>query len=272
MDVPLSVAELQAKRLVQFPTAIGGVVPVVNVPGVVPGALNLSGPVVAGMFLGQIKVWNDPEIAALNPSLPLPSVPVKVVHSMEPSGATYLFTSYLAAVSREWKQKVGAGLVVPWPVGDVKNDVQGVVNLVQKTVGGIGYADYTYAVDQGVAKPKLRNRNGEFVAPTVLSFQAAVARAPWESTPAFSLLLVDPPWPGSWPLTSPTFAVMPVIPPHPERTLALLKFFYWGFEKGGAATSESGYVSLTPELVRLVSSAWKRQIKRPDGRPLWDGS
>jgi phosphate transport system substrate-binding protein len=269
-DLPLTTPQLAAKGLVQFPTAIGGVVPIVNIPGVVPGALRLSGRVIAGIFLGTIKAWNDPALKALNPSLPLPEIPIQPAHPKEPSGTTFVFTTYLSNESHEWQTRVGAGLAVGWPAGDERKDSRAVVAYVQATAGAIGYVDYSYAAERGVAKPKLQNRAGEFVSPTVVSFQAAAANAPWDSTPAFALLLVDQGGLASWPLTAPTFAVLPLQPRRPERILDALRFFRWALRKAGSATTDSGYVPLPPAVASLVEGAWKRQIKGPEGRPVWE--
>jgi phosphate transport system substrate-binding protein len=266
VDLPLTTSQLQAKGLVQFPAAIGGVVPVLNIPGVVPGALRLTGPVLAEIFLGKISSWNDPKIVALNAALPLPDLSIRPAHPAKASGTTFVFTQYLSEQSSEWKGKVGAGLKVPWPAGEEREDSRAVVAYVLQTPGGIGFVDYGYAAERGVGKPKLQNRDGQFVAPTVVSFQAAAASAPWAQTPAFALLLVNQAGVGSWPLTAPTFAVLPMQPRHPERTLAALDFFRWALKSAADLTNGGGYVALPAPVAGLVEAAWKRQIKRPDGR------
>jgi phosphate transport system substrate-binding protein len=270
LDLPLAVEELAAKRLVQFPTAIGGIVPVVNVPGVVPGALRLNGAVLAEIYLGRIADWSDPALAKLNTGLPLPALPIRPAHQAEASGSTFVFTSYLSGQSQEWRTKVGRGASVSWPASQARNDAADVVKFVRTTPGAVGYVEYSYAAEQGVAKPKLQNREGEFVSPNVMSFQAAAAHAPWDSTPAFALLLVDQPGAGSWPMTAPTFAVFPATPGHPERTREALRFLRFGLRAGRAQAADAGYVALPDVVSQLVEAAWRRQIKGPDGQPVWD--
>jgi phosphate transport system substrate-binding protein len=270
VDLPLAVPQLVAKGLVQFPVAVGGVVPIVNLPGIVPGALHLSGPVLAAMFLGEIRVWNDPALTALNPSLALPSLAVRPVHPLEPSGTTYVFTSYLGGQSRAWKAGIGAGLTVSWPTGEGRPDARAVAREVQKTSGALGYADYGLAAESGLGKPALQNREGQFVAPTVLSFQAAAMNAAWQEAPAFALSLVDQAGAGSWPLTAPTFALFPLHPRSADRARATLRFLDWGLRSAGSTTSDAGYVPLPVPVVTLVEAAWKRQIKDAAGRPLWN--
>jgi phosphate transport system substrate-binding protein len=271
IDLPLSVAQLRAKGLVQFPTAIGGVVPIANIPGVAPGALHLSGAILARILLGEITRWNDPVLTALNQGLPLPDVPIRPVHPTEPSGTTFIFTTYLAEQSAAWHSRVGAGLTVDWPVGEARTDTLAVAAFVQKTIGALGFSDYAVAADTGVGKPALQNRVGQFVSPTTASFQAAAKNAPWEQAPAFALSLVDQGGAGSWPLVAPTYAILPLRMRSPERTLDLLRFLDWGFRSSGGATAEAGFVPLPASVVDLVEAAWKRQLKGPDGKPVWGG-
>jgi phosphate transport system substrate-binding protein len=251
-EVPHVVEELAAKGLVQFPTVIGGVVPIVNVPGVAPGTLRLTGPVLADIFLGQLKTWDDPAIKALNGDLDLPARPIKVVHPAEASGSTYIFTTYLASVSPKWRRRVGRGFTVAWPVGEERAATAELGSFVLKTFGALGFVDFAHAADEGLARTKMQNREGEFVSPNVVSFQAAAANAPWESAAAFGLLLVNVPGRGYWPLTAPVFALVPHAPKDPTRALEVLRFFDWTFKNGARIANDAGYVPLPPAVTTLV--------------------
>jgi phosphate transport system substrate-binding protein len=270
-EVPHVADELAAKGLVQFPTVIGGVVPVVNVPGVAGGTLRLTGPVLADIFLGQVKTWDDAAIKALNGGLDLPARPIKVVHPGEASGSTYIFTTYLSSVSPEWKRRVGRGFTVVWPVGEERAGRTELGAFVQRTFGAISFVDFAHAADEGLARAKMQNREGEFVSPNVVSFQAAAANAPWESAAAFGLLLVDVRGRGSWPLTAPVFALVPHAPKDPARALEVLRFFDWTFKNGTRIASEAGYVALPPAVTTLVENAWRRQVKDSRGASIWTG-
>jgi phosphate transport system substrate-binding protein len=272
LDRPLSVTELVATDLVQFPTAIGGVVPIASLPGIVPGALRLNGPALADIFLGRIVSWGDPRLAALNPGLQLPEGEITVVHPTDPSGITLAFTNYLSLQSTDWRARSGAGLTVRWPVGQARRDLQSVASMVQTTPGAIGFVDYGYAADHGLPKVQLQNRAGGFTRPNVVSFQSAAANAPWATTPAFSLMLVDQAGTGTWPLTTLTFAVLPLGPRHPDRALEVLRFLDWAMRKGNSVTDDQGYVPLPPQVVHVIESGWRRQIKRSDGVPIWPES
>jgi phosphate transport system substrate-binding protein len=268
-EVPHVAEQLAAKGLVQFPTVIGGVVPVVNIPGVVPGTLRLTGPLLADIFLGRVKTWDDPAIKALNGDLDLPSRTIRVVHPGEASGSSYIFTTYLTSVSPEWRRLVGRGFTVVWPVGEERAGRAELGSFVLKTFGAIGFVDFAHAADEGLARAKMRNREGEFVSPNVVSFQAAAANAPWESAAAFGLLLVDVPGRGCWPLTAPVFALVPHAPKDPARALEVLRFFDWTFKNGARIASEAGYVALPPAVTTLVENAWRRQVKTSQGTSVW---
>jgi len=270
-EVPLLVEQLAAKGLVQFPTVIGGVVPVANVPGVAPGTLKLTGLLLADIFLGKVKTWDDPAIKALNGELDLPSRSIRVVHPTEASGSTYIFTTYLSSVSPEWKRRVGRGFTVVWPVGEERAATVELGSFVRKTFGAAGFVDFATAADEGLPRTKMRNREGEFVTPNPVSFQAAAANAPWESAAAFGLLLVDVPGRGCWPLTAPVFALVPHAPKDSNQALEVLRFFDWAFKNGARIASEAGYVALPPPVTALVEKAWMRQVKDARGTSIWTG-
>ena len=192
-DMPLKAEQLEKDGLVQFPTVMGGVVPVINVEGIKPGDIMLDGATLGKIFLGEIKTWNDPAIQKLNPSVKLPAQPIVVVHRSDGSGTTFLFTDYLSKVSADWKSKVGANTAVEWPVGIGAKGNEGVANNVAQTKGSIGYVEYAYAKQNKLTNTKLINKDGKAVAPTAESFMAAAANANWEGTPGFGVVLTNEP-------------------------------------------------------------------------------
>jgi phosphate transport system substrate-binding protein len=194
-----------------------------------------------------------------------------VVHPEEASGSTYIFTTYLTSVSPEWRRRVGRGFTVVWPVGEERTGRAELGSFVLKTFGAIGFVDFAHAADEGLARTKMQNREGEFVSPNVVSFQAAAANAPWESAAAFGLLLVDVPGRGCWPLTAPVFALVPHAPKDPARALEVLRFFDWTFKNGARIASEAGYVALPLAVTTLVENAWRRQVKTSRGTSVWTG-
>src|SRR4051794_1698989 len=200
-DMPLKADELQKAGLVQFPTVLGGVVPVVNLDGVAAGDVTIDGPTLAKIFLGEVKTWNDPTIQKLNPSVKLPSQAIAVVHRSDGSGTTFIFTDYLSKTSADWKSKVGANTAVEWPTGLGAKGNEGVANNVAQTKGSIGYVEYAYAKQNKLGFTKLVNQAGKTVAPTIESFTAAAANANWEGTPGFGVILTNEPGDGSWPIS-----------------------------------------------------------------------
>ena len=207
-DMPLKAEELQKAGLVQFPTVLGGVVPVVNIDGIKQGDVTLDGPTLARIFMGEVKTWNDPAIAKLNPSAKLPAQPIVVVHRSDGSGTTFIWTDYLSKVSPEWKSKVGVNTAVEWPVGLGAKGNEGVANNVGQTKGSIGYVEYAYAKQNKLNYAKMVNKDGKTVAPTSESFQAAAASADWTGTPGFGVILTDEPGAGSWPISGATFILI----------------------------------------------------------------
>src|SRR5690242_4256395 len=240
-DAPLPGKELDESGLIQFPMVMGGIVPVVNIEGVKSGDLVLDGPTLAKIFLGEIKTWNDPAIAKLNPSAKLPSQPIAVVHRSDGSGTTYNFAYYLAEVSPEWKSKVGFNTSVEWPVGIGAKGNESVANNVGQTKGSIGYVEYAYAKQNKLTHANMVNKEGKTVAPELKSFQAAAANADWASVPGFGVILTEQPGAGSWPITAATFILMQKVPVDAEASKGALKFFDWAYKNGGKAAEELDY-------------------------------
>jgi phosphate transport system substrate-binding protein len=264
-DKPLSVAELNAAGLVQFPTVVGGDVPVVNIAGVKPGQLILDGPTLANIFLGKIGKWNDPAIARLNPGVNLPNQAIVVVHRSDGSGTTYIFAHYLSKVSREWNDRVGADTAVDWPVGIGAKGNEGVAGNVSQTSGAIGYVEYAYAKQNRLAYARMINRDGKVVSPSIQSFQAAAAGANWAGTPGFGVMLTNQPGADSWPMAGATFILMYRQPADANASNTALKFFKWAYANGDAMASGLDYVPLPDNVVGVVEASWK-QIRG------WSGS
>jgi phosphate transport system substrate-binding protein len=267
-DMPLEAAELAASGLVQFPTVIGGDVPVVNLNGIKPGELVLDGPALAKIFLGEITSWDDPAIKKLNPKAKLPSQAIVVVHRSDGSGTTFIWTNYLSKVSDDWKTKVGASTAVEWPTGIGAKGNEGVANNVTQTKGAIGYLEYAYVKQNYMTYVDLINKAGKAVAPSAESFQAAAASADWANAPGFYQILTDEPGPKSWPVSGATFILIPKVPGDPAAAAEALKFFSWAYEKGGAMAEDLAYVPLPQTLVALIKKNWAAEIKGADGKPL----
>jgi phosphate transport system substrate-binding protein len=268
-DEPLSPAALDSAGLYQFPTVVGGVTPVLNVGSVGPGQLKLTGPLLADIYAGAVVRWNDPRIVALNPGLKLPDAPIVVVHRSDGSGTTFLFTSYLSRISAAWKAKVGANDTVVWPTGTGGDGNGGVAASVQQTAGAIGYVEYAYARQAGLAWVQLQNRSGAFVQPTASAFAAAAAGADWARSAANNVLLLDEPGAASWPITGATFILIYKQPPKPAKTRQVLAFFDWAYDHGDAAAAGLDYVPLPPAVKALVRRQWAATIRDGGGGPLY---
>ena len=268
-DAPLEPAELDQHGLVQWPQVMGGVVPVVNVPGVLPGALKLDAGTLADIFLGRITTWNDARLVALNPDLDLPDLKITVVHRSDGSGTTFIFTDYLSKVSADWKSRVGTAKAVSWPAGVGGKGNEGVASYVSRIRGAIGYVEYAYAVQNRMPHARLRNRDGNYVAPSSGSFQAAAAGADWAHAEGFYLLLTDQPGERSWPITGATFVLVYKEAKNPERAAAVLKFFDWALRHGQEMADELHYVAMPDGVVKMVEEMWKREIHGSDGTPVW---
>jgi len=263
-DAPLKGDELTASGLVQFPTVLGGVVPIINVDGIKPGELQLTGEVLADIYLGTITHWNDAKIAALNPKSKLPAENITVVHRADGSGTTFIFTDYLTEVSKAWAEKMGKGAAVKWPaassVGGKGNE--GVAANVSRLKNSIGYVEYAYAKKNKMTHVKLQNRDGNLVGPDDLTFSAAAAGADWFSTPGMGISLVNQKGAQSWPITGATFILMYREPKNAKNSQETIKFFDWAFVNGGKLATELDYVPLPKAVTdRIRSDVWT-QIKK----------
>jgi phosphate transport system substrate-binding protein len=268
-DAPLPGKELDEGGLIQFPMVMGGIVPVVNIEGIKPSDLVLDGPTLAKIFLGEIKTWNDPAIAKLNPSAKLPSQAIAVVHRSDGSGTTYNFAYYLAQVSPDWKSKVGFNTSVEWPVGIGAKGNEGVANNVAQTKGSIGYVEYAYAKQNKLTYTNMINKDGKSVAPTSATFQAAAANADWNSVPGYGVLLANQPGAESWPMTAPTWILMYKKPQDPAAAAEALKFFAWAYDKGDKMAEDLDYIPMPNNVVESVKKTWASEVKDASGKPLY---
>jgi phosphate transport system substrate-binding protein len=268
-DVPLKGADLDKHGLVQFPMVMGGIVPVVNLEGVKPGELVIDGPTLAKMFLGDIKSWDDPAIAKLNPNAKLPKQAIAVVHRSDGSGTTFNFVYYLSDVSADFKSKVGVNTSVQWPVGIGAKGNEGVANNVANTKGSVGYVEYAYAKQNKLTYTQMVNKDGKAVAPTAETFQAAAANADWKSQPGFGVILANQPGATSWPMTAATWILMYKVPQDVANSSEALKFFDWAYKKGGKMSEELDYVPMPANVVKDVEGTWSAEIKDANGKPLY---
>jgi phosphate transport system substrate-binding protein len=267
-DKPLKPDALAAGGLQQFPTVIGGVVPVMNLPGVKPGQIKLTSLVLADIYLGLITKWNDPVIASWNKGVPLPNLPITVVHRSDGSGTSFLFTSYLSLGDPKWANGPGANDSVNWPKGIGGKGNDGVAAFVKQTPGAIGYVEYAYAKQNHMTYALMRNKSGAWVAPTAEAFAAAAAGAKWSAAPGFYLLLLDQPGAGAWPITGATFILV-----HSKQTNAqtghdVLAFFDWAYKNGNPAAAALDYVTLPDTVKALVRKSWLKVVG-PDGKPVY---
>ncbi len=268
-DMPLKPEDLEKNGLTQFPTVIGGVVPVVNVLGVESGMLKLDGPTLAGIFLGKISKWNDPAIVALNKDLKLPDENITVVHRSDGSGTSFIFTNYLSKVSPDWKATVGEGTAVSWKAGTGGKGNEGVASYVQRIKNSIGYVEYAYALQNKMTYVQMKNREGKFVEPNAASFKAAAAGAHWDKAPGFYEILTDEPGKDSWPISGATFILMHKTQDKPETAAEVLKFFDWAYAKGDQMAESLDYIPMPDKVVNLIRDAWKKEIKDGSGKPVW---
>jgi len=260
-DAPLKPEDLAAAGLAQFPSVIGGVVPVVNVAGIAPGALKLDGAVLANIFLGKIKTWNDPAIAALNPGVTLPNAKVTVVHRSDGSGTTFNFVNYLSKVSPEWKSSVGEGTSVQWPAGIGGKGNEGVAAYVKQIKGGIGYVELSYALQNKLSYTAMKNAAGKFVQPSDTSFAAAAASADWANARDFYLVMTNAPGAESWPITATNFILVQKTPKNTANGKATQEFFRWVYKNGDAQARQLDYVPLPDSLVRQIETYWSQNLK-----------
>jgi phosphate transport system substrate-binding protein len=260
-DKPLSSEELAEANLGQFPSAIGGVVPVVNIEGLEAGKLRISGALLADIFLGKVKTWNDPAIVALNPDLTLPDGKITLVHRSDGSGTTFNFTNYLSKVSTDWKGKVGEGTSVQWPDGVGGKGNEGVASYVKQIKGSIGYVELAYATQNNMPYASMQNAAGQWVQPTAESFAAAAASADWANAKDFNLVITNAPGEQSWPITATNFMLMQKQPKDAQRNAQTLEFFKWAFANGSAQANELHYVPLPAELITQIETYWTSEFK-----------
>ncbi|HWE45590.1 MAG TPA: phosphate ABC transporter substrate-binding protein PstS [Caulobacteraceae bacterium] len=265
-DKPLHGSDLTANGLYQFPTVIGGIVPAVNIPGVGNEQLKLTGPVLAEIYLGNIKVWNDSRIARLNPGLRLPAIPITTVHRSDGSGTNFLFTSYLSGLSPQFAHTVGASDSVQWPGGLGGKGNPGVAAFVQKTVGSIGYVEYIYARANHIPATLVASRQGTYPKPTAANFAAAAAGANWAGSDHNFVLLLNQPGANSWPITGATFILVHKNQTNAATCRAVLKFFDWAYKNGDGAAAQLDYVPLPLALKNQVRHQWTTEV-HAGGRP-----
>ena len=265
-DMPLADAELAKDGLIQFPTVIGGVVPVVNVRGVAPGQMKLTGQVLGDIYLGKVTKWNDAAITALNPGLALPDAAIVPVRRADGSGTSFLFTNYLSKVNPEWQAKVGEGTAVNWPLGLGGKGNEGVSAYVARLPNAIGYVEYAYAKQNKMAHVLLRNKAGAFVAPDDTTFKAAAAGADWSKS--FHQVLTDEPGKAAWPITGATFILMHKAQDKADQAAAVLKFFDWVYANGDPMADELDYVALPASVKDLVRKLWSDALRDGGGKAI----
>jgi len=265
-DMPLKDEELEKDGLVQFPTVIGGVVPIVNIAGIRPGQIRLTGQVLGDIYLGKVTKWNDPALTAINPGVPLPSADIQVVRRADGSGTSFIFTNYLSKVNADWKAKVGEGTAVNWPVGAGGKGNEGVAAFVQRLPNSIGYVEYAYVKQNKMTFTLMRNKDGNFVPPSEEAFKAAAAGADWNKT--FYQITTDQPGKDAWPLTNPTYILMYKTQDKAANAAAALKFFNWAYTNGDKAADDLDYVALPTSVKDLVRRQWATQFKDASGKAI----
>jgi phosphate transport system substrate-binding protein len=264
-DMPLKDEELKAKNLVQFPTVIGGVVPVVNIKGITPGQMKLTGQVLGDIFLGKISKWSDPAIKALNPGLPLPDAVISPVRRADGSGTSFIFTNYLSKVNAEWKSKVGEGTAVNWPTGAGGKGNEGVAAFVNRLPNSIGYVEYAYVKQNKMVFAEVQNSAGAFVAPNDAAFKAAAAGADWNKS--FYQILTNQAGKDAWPISGATFILMQKGQEKPANAAAALKFFTWAYANGDQMADALDYVPMPDAVIPAIEKSWA-DIKDATGKPI----
>lgn len=262
-DAPLKDEELKAKNLVQFPTVIGGVVPVVNIKGVAPGQLKLTGQVLGDIYLGKISKWSDPAIKSLNPTLALPDAAISQVRRADGSGTSFIFTNYLSKVNAEWKSKVGEGTAVNWPTGAGGKGNEGVAAFVGRLPNSIGYVEYAYVKQNKMVFVQIQNQSGVYVSPDDSAFKAAAAGADWSKT--FYQILTNQPGKDAWPISGATFIIMQKTQDKPANATAALKFFTWAYANGDKMADDLDYVPMPDNVIGAIEKAWG-DIKDASGK------
>jgi len=264
-DMPLTDEVLTKKSQMQFPTVIGGVIPVVNIKGISPGQMKLNGQLLADIYLGKITKWNDPAIKALNPTLPLPDAAIAPVRRADGSGTTFIFTNYLSKVNAEWKAKVGEGTAVNWPVGAGGKGNEGVAAFIERLPNSIGYLEYAYVKQNKMTYALMQNSTGNFVQPNDVAFKAAAAGADWSKS--FYQLLTNQPGKDAWPISGATFILMHKLQDKPANATETLKFFAWAYKNGDKTADDLDYVPMPKSVVTNIEKAWG-EIKDASGKPV----
>lgn len=260
-DAPLKPGDLAASGLAQFPSVMGAVVPIVNIPGLKQGQVKLTGPIIADIFLGKITHWNDPVIAAVNPGVTFPAQKITVVHRSDGSGTTFNFVNYLSKVSLDWRNKVGEGTAVKWPTGVGGKGNEGVAAYTKQIKGAIGYVELSYAITNKLNYTAVRNRAGNFIVPSKESIKVAAASAEWGDVKDFSLVITDAPGAQAYPISATNFILMYKNPKNPQRSKEALAFFDWVYKNGDASAEALGYVALPAELTTQIKAYWAANIK-----------
>ena len=268
-DMPLQPKELDKIGVIQFPTVMGGIVPVVNLDGVKSNELTIDGATLAKIYLGEIKKWDDPAIKKLNPNAKLPSQAIALVHRSDGSGTTFIFTNYLSKVSPEWKDKVGSSTSVEWPGGIGAKGNEGVANGVMQTKGSIGYVETAYAKQNKLTTTKMVNKDGKTVEATPDAIMSAAAGADWAKAPGFYMILTDEPGAKSWPIAGATFILVPKVPKDIAATKEALKFFEWAYKNGDDMAKGLDYIPMPDSVVSLIQAKWKSEIKDDAGKPVF---
>src|SRR6202158_63214 len=263
-DAPLKDDELEKQGLFQFPTVVGGVVPAINVPGIKAGEMTLSGEVLGDIYLGKIKKWNDPGIAALDPKLKLPDTDIAVVRRADGSGTSFIWTNYLSKVNAEWKSKVGEGSTVNWPTGTGGKGHEGVAAFVQRLPGAIGYVEWAYAKQNKMTDVDMKNSSGAGVEPKTETFKAAAAGADWSKS--FYQILTNEPGKDAWPIVGATFVLLHTVQARPSQGAETLKFFDWAFKNGDQAAQELDYISLPQAVESEIRMQWRTKVKDASGK------
>ncbi len=264
-DAPLTDEVLKSKGQIQFPTVMGGVVPVINVKGIEPGQLKLTGQVLGDIYLGKVARWNDPAIKALNPTLPLPDAAIAQVRRADGSGTTFIFTNYLSKVNAEWKAKVGEGTAVNWPVGAGGKGNEGVAAFVARLPNSMGYVEYSYVKQNKLSYAILQNSAGHYVKPEDDSFKAAAAGADWSKS--FYQILTNQPGKDAWPISGATFILMHTKQDKPASATEVLKFFSWAYKNGDKSAADLDYVPMPKPVIAAIEKAWG-EIKDGSGKPV----
>ncbi|QID18662.1 phosphate ABC transporter substrate-binding protein PstS [Nitrogeniibacter mangrovi] len=272
-DAPWTPDVQMKEHIMQWPTAVGGVIPTIHLPGVKPGELVLSGPVLADIFMGKIAYWDDAAITGLNKGLKLPHKKIVTVHRSDGSGTTWIFTNYLSKVSPAWKEKLGFDKAVAWPGGVGGKGNEGVAAYVGRLDYSIGYNEYAYVLQNHMNYARMVNKAGKVVAPTAESFAAAAGNADWKGADRFDVVITDQPGEATWPISGATFVAVHVQPgEHAGRIRDVLKFFDWGFKQGGEAANRLDYVPMPKSVIEFIETEWHKQIKDAKGQALWPAS